>query len=257
MTSDQPAIINSFRKKVCDEVEIEPEGLHRFIVHTPFMFDDGDHFVVVLRRDAERWILTDEGHTLMHLTYGGVDLAKGSRARIVDESLAAHGVENKRGELILDVPNEEFGDALFSYLQALSRTATVSRMTTERVASTFMEDFRSLMTAELPAERLEFDWFDAGHDPDGKYMVDCRINAHPRPCHVFAINTDLKCSNTTISCLMHERFGRDFMSVALFEEQESIGRKPLAQLSDVVHKQFSSLGDRQRIQEYFKREIAR
>jgi hypothetical protein len=257
MTIDQADIIGSFRKKVCDEIEIEPEGLHRFIVYTPFMFDDGDHFVVILRRKGDKWFLTDEGHTLMHLTYGGVDIARGSRARIVEESLAAHGVENNRGELILGVPDGEFGDALFSYLQALARTTTVPKMTMERVASTFMEDFRSLITESLPAEHIEFDWFDPVHDPDKKYVVDCRINERPRPFYVFAINSDLKCSNATASCLMLERRGLKFAGIAFFEEQESIGRKYLAQLTDVVDKQFSSLGDRQRIQDYFKREMSR
>ena len=42
--------------------------------------------------------------------------------------------------------------------------------------------------------------------------------------------------------------------MAVFENQESIGRKPLARLSNVVGKQFSALqGNEYRIEEYFNR----
>ena len=44
-------LLAEFRQKVCDEIEIETEGVDRHIIYTPFMFDDGDHFVVLLRKE--------------------------------------------------------------------------------------------------------------------------------------------------------------------------------------------------------------
>ncbi len=35
-------MITEFRKKVCSEIELEQEGLNRYIIHNPFLFDDGD-----------------------------------------------------------------------------------------------------------------------------------------------------------------------------------------------------------------------
>ena len=64
-----------FKQKVCEEIDVEPEGLTRFVVHTPFMFDDGDHFVIIMKKSADRWILTDEGHTFMHMSYGEIDVS--------------------------------------------------------------------------------------------------------------------------------------------------------------------------------------
>ena len=43
--------------------------MDRYQVFTPFLFDDGDHLVIVLKRNNSHWVLSDEGHTYMHLTY--------------------------------------------------------------------------------------------------------------------------------------------------------------------------------------------
>ena len=41
-----------------------------FCVFTPFRFDDGDHITIVLKKKEQAgWVLSDEGHTYMHLTY--------------------------------------------------------------------------------------------------------------------------------------------------------------------------------------------
>ncbi len=57
-----------FKNRVCEQIELEPEGEGRFLVVTPFRFEDGDHFVIALKRDRNQWILTDEASTLMHLS---------------------------------------------------------------------------------------------------------------------------------------------------------------------------------------------
>jgi hypothetical protein len=112
---DDRDILKAFKEKVCHEVEIEKQGLDRYVVYTPFAFDDGDHYVVLLKRERDRWLLTDEGHTFMHLSYGGVDVLSGQRGELVKESLVAAGLENRAGELVLDVPDEQFGAAVTNH----------------------------------------------------------------------------------------------------------------------------------------------
>jgi len=252
---DTDSLISEIRRKICSEIDIESEGVDRYIVYTPFAFDDGDHFVVLLRKNGSGWFVTDEGHTLMHLSYCGVGVSTGGRARVVEECLAAHDIENHNGELRLAVPGEEVGDALYSFLQAISRVSTVTQMTQERVASTFLEDFSSVLSGIVPPERADFNWHHQQRDPDGLYPVDCRINNSPKPCFVFAVNSTGKCNHTTIACLMFERWGEQFRSVVVFEDQTTIGRRQLAQLTNVVGRQFSSLGEHDRITAYFQEEI--
>ena len=61
-------VARSFRESVSKQVTIEPEGLDRFRVFTPFQFEDRDHLAIVLKRSDGSWVLSDEGHTFMHLT---------------------------------------------------------------------------------------------------------------------------------------------------------------------------------------------
>src|SRR5712691_3720182 len=94
---------DEFKSRVCEQIDLEPEGLERFLVVTPFRFEDGDHFAIALKREGDRWILSDEASTLMHLSYWLDDKAieSGNRREIVMSSLSAFSVENRNGELII------------------------------------------------------------------------------------------------------------------------------------------------------------
>lgn len=249
-------IEKDFREKVCKEVRLVREGVNRYRVIVPFVFEDGDHLVVVLKREGTQWVLSDEAHTYMHLTYDieEKDLQRGTRQKIISNVLSAFGVEDRDGELLLKVPEQHFGDALFSFVQALLKITDISYLSRERVRSTFMEDFRSLLTEIVPDERRRvFDWHDPGHDPQGMYKVDCRINASKRPLFVYALPNDDKTRDATIALLQFERWGLKFRSMAIFEDQESINRKVLARFSDVCDKQFSRLDvNRERIEHYIQ-----
>ena len=87
MTVD--VIEREFREKVCERVSLSAEGIDRYRVFTPFMFEDGDHLSVVLKREDGRWVLSDEGHTFMHLTYDleEKDLERGTRQKIITNAL--------------------------------------------------------------------------------------------------------------------------------------------------------------------------
>ncbi len=250
------AIRDEFKNRVCEQIDLEPEGQGRFLVMTPFRFEDGDHFLITLKNEGDRWILSDEASTLMHLSYWLDDKAieSGNRKQIVDSSLSGFFVENRNGELIIPVVDDRFGDALFNFIQALTKVTDISFLSREIVRSTFLEDFRAFMRSEVPEDRLNFDWSDQQHDPKGNYPVDCRVNSMKRPLYVYALQSEEKVSLATISLLTFERWGEQFQSLGIFEDQEAIARKPLARFSDVVEKTYSTLeGNKERISTYLQR----
>lgn len=248
-------IEQQFHEKVSAKVRLAPEGVERFRVFTPFLFEDGDHLAIVLKKEGGQWVLSDEAHTYMHLTYDidEQDLQRGTRQKIITNALSTFRVEDRDGELVLTIPEDRYGDALYSFVQALLKITDVTYLSRERVRSTFMEDFQSLVNQVVPEERRIYDWRDSRRDPQGVYTVDCRINGMQRPLFVHALPNDDKTRDATIALLQFEKWNLQFRSLAIFEDQGSINRKVLARFSDVCEKQFSTLtGNRERIAKFLQ-----
>ena len=251
-------IKKEFKSKINEKVEIFSEGKDRFRIFTPFLFDDGDHIVSLLKKANDKWIITDEGHTYMHLSYDMEikDFEKGTRRKIIDSALSMSGVKDDKGELLINVEKEEFGDAFYNFIQGIVKITDVTYLSRDRIKSTFMEDFKSFFSGRIEESRRFFNYRDEDHDPQGKYSIDCKVNGMKKPLFVFAISGDQKCSDAMINCLQYEKWGIPFRSVAIFEEQENISRRVLARFSDVCEKQFSSLySNKDRIENYLLEQI--
>lgn len=236
-------IEHEFTEKVSEQIRLREEGVDKFRVLTPFRYDDGDHLVVVLKQESNKWLLTDNGHTYMHLSYDldEESLTTGTRQQIISKTLGSFSVNDVNGELRLIVENNQFGNALYDFVQALLRINDVTYLSRERVKSTFMEDFRVFIEERIPEDRRRFDWHDPQLDPEGSYIADCRINGMKRPLMVFALANDDRTRDATISILKYEGWRMEFRSLSIFENQEEISRKVLARFSDVCDKQYSSL----------------
>ncbi len=255
---DLKELESDFRQKVCSQVELLPEGDERFKIFTPFGFDDGDSFIIVLKKEGDRWLFTDEGDTYMHLSYEipVESLERGTRQKIITNALNAYRIEERNGELIYPLENGNYGNAFYSFLQALLKFKDLDYLTRERVKSTFLEDFRESFKQWVPEERRTFDWYDREKDPHKHYQVDCRINGMERPVFVFALNSDGRTRDATISLLQFEKWSLEFEPLAIFEDQESINRKVLARFSDIGGKMFSDLyANEERIEKYVSRSL--
>lgn len=249
------AITKAFRQTVCEQVRIEPEGANRFRVFTPFMFNDGDHLAIVLKKEGRGWLLSDEGHTLMHLTYelDERDLRGGGRQKIISNALSAFTVEERNGELIIAIEDARYGDALYSFIQALMKISDVSYLSRERVRTTFFEDVKTFIKQNIPTDKIHSGWSDPEHDPDGKYPVDFVIEGTKGPVFIYAMTNDDRVKEAMINLLMFEKWGLKFHSIGIFENQEEINRKTLAKFTDICEKGFSNLpGNRDRLLKYIR-----
>ena len=252
------AIEQDFINKVSAKIRLSADGQERFRVLTPFQFEDGDQLVIILKKVGERWILTDEAHTYMHLTYeiDEKSLHSGTRRKIILNALSMFEIEDRNGELILDVSDGCYGDALYDFVQALLKITDVSYLSRERVQSTFMEDFHALLNENVPETRIHRDWHDPERDREEKYTVDCRINGMPEPFFVYALSNDNRTRDATIALHQFKDWGIRFRSLGIFKNREKTTRKVRERFSDVCEVQFPSLeSNRQDIIDYLGENI--
>ena len=59
----------------------------------------------------------------MHLTYDldESDLRRGTRQKVITNALSIFRIEDREGELLLKITEEQFGNALYSFIQALMK----------------------------------------------------------------------------------------------------------------------------------------
>jgi hypothetical protein len=253
-------IESKLKDKISREISLGEEGINRFRIFNPYEFDDGDHFSIFLKKENGNWKFTDEAHTIMHLSYD-MDVSalkkEGTRQKILTNIISNFGLEEYDGSLSIKIDNEDFGGAFYNYIHALIKITDLSYLSKEIVRSTFYEDFRDLISESVPQERLTFDYTHPDYDKEGKYVVDCRINGMPKPVFLFAIPNDSKCKDVMITMYLFEKWGVKYHSVSIFEDQEQINRRVLAQFSDIGEKQFSALlSNKERIKGYLSEQIA-
>ncbi len=259
MNTKLTEVQDSLRNTISEEITLIDEGVNRFRVFTPFEFDDGDHFSIVLKKQNGSFIFTDEAHTIMHMSYD-MDvsvLKKGTRQKILTNTIANFGLEENNGELFIKVSENNFGASFYNFVQALIKITDLSFLSKEHVRSMFYEDFQALITEAVPKDRLTFDYTHPEFDKEEKYVVDCCINGMPKPMYLFAILNDSKCKDVMISMYQFERWNIKYHSVSIFEDQETVNRRVLAKFSDIGEKQFSTLlSNRERIKNYLSEQIA-
>ena len=228
-------IKQDFISKVSAQISLSADGKNRFRVLTPFQFEDGDELVIVLKKESERWLLSDESHTYRHLAYD-IDeklLYSGARWKLISKALSMFEVEDRSGELILDVSDEHYGEALYDFIQALLKITDVSYLSRERVQSTFMEDFHELLHEKVKTTHMVFEWHDSDRDPQANYKVDCLINEMPKPLFVYALANDNKARDATISLHQFKEWGISFSSVGIVKDEKATSRKVLTRFRDI------------------------
>ena len=237
------AIEKDFIDKVSAEIQLLADGKDRFLVFTPFHFNDGDQLVIVLKKMGDRWVLSDEAHTYMHLSYYMDEqrLHSGSRQKLILKALSMFQVKDYDGELVIDVSDGCYGEALYDFVQALLKVIDVTYLSRETVRSTFIEDFQAFLYQKIESNRMTFNWQHPTNDPDGIYKVDCRINGKIPPLFVFALNNDTKTQAAALTLHQFKAWGVNYQPVGIFEKENATTRDVFLRFRDVCDTYFTDI----------------
>jgi hypothetical protein len=231
-------------RNLCAEVRIVRRKNGLLMLDTPFTFPDGDHQVVYLEGLSTGGIrLTDQGHTLMHLSYktSVASIREGTRGRLFEQLLSEHGISDTEGELSMETSFEELGKSVFAFGQFLTRLFDITFLDRSRVASTFYDDLQSALERVVPLESIKRDYLVPDLPNNENYPVDFCIFGGKLPLFVLGIPGRDKVRLATIT--LHQLIAKQvqFESLMVFEDQSEIPRRDLARLSDVGGEQVSSL----------------
>ena len=93
-------------------------------IHLPFMYADGDHLAVVLKRHSGRWVYSDEGQSYFHLSLTNPE--RTDMLHHMTKTLRhAYGIEESCGELFFGLegddkyPIADAWDAIWGFIQFL------------------------------------------------------------------------------------------------------------------------------------------
>ena len=222
-------------------IRLVSDGKERFRVFTPFRFDDGDHLRIVLKNENDQWILSDEGHTYMHLTYeiDAKKLHSGKHHKIISSVLSTFELKDRDGELIFEVQDGDYGAALYSFAQSLIRVSDVSYLSLfreQRPRPTFRKDVRVLVekvVSDVPVWSMRRGWIHP-KDVKNRYKVDYKINGQPKPpLLVYALSSDTRTRDATIALHQFKSWDMKFRSLGIMEHSKRATPKVLDCFLDV------------------------
>ena len=227
-------------------------------VYVPFEFPDGDGLVVHVRdlRNSQLEI-TDNGHTLIHLSYHTdlKRLSEGQRAELLERIVLRHGLEDRGGEFVLPSSRPSIGTDVFRFSQALLEISDLRNLDREIVRSAFREDFVYLIGQHFPQATHNF--VDRDHDPKAEYKVPFMLNGVTRPIAIFDVNNDERALEAVVIAKQLREWGHSMYTVAIEEGQQGLTRRHVAWLSAAFDKQFPALaGNEDDIVTYLRHEYS-
>ena len=245
-------------KSLSDMVTLDRRGLDDYRVNVPFSFADGDALKIILRRTSDsKWLLTDEAHTFMYLSYNKIEVGDNiSKQKILDRILLSHNMQEHDGRLVMEnITPENIGAAIFTFSQALLKVSDFSMWKQERAKSEFFGYFQQLLPECLGNRDYIFNYKYDDIDKDGNYIVDCLVRGSKNNVHVYAVNSESKAKNTVISMFFYGTNLR-IPSCAILDSNSNISNRAKTQLADASEKIIDSLDKASKILPIFLDKVA-
>jgi hypothetical protein len=221
-------------KSMRSSIELHPIGRSQYVLETPFYFDDGDGFVIYLKIFDDKIIFTDNGHTIMHISYD-VEMNSETRQEVLSSILSTHDLKYNDGEISTESNLENIGLAFWDFCQGLIRISDIALWKYERAKSLFFEEFEAFMFEIIKPQipKLAVDWSDKIIDESGLYKIPYICSNGKKPLFVFPILNTQHCDQAIKSCLKYELANYKFNTFAAFADIEKVRKESQYQLLDL------------------------
>ena len=246
MKTDHQKLEKLLCDQLCRTVRLHQRDDSVLMLDVPFVFPDGDHFPVYVTESETGCVrLSDQGHTMMHISYDhDVDsFYQGAKAMLREQVVQEFGIIDEEGVFSIETTHDHLASALFTLGQALTRIYDLAFLNHDRGSSTFYRDLEQALTTIVGEDSIESDFIITGISNADKYPVDYRIKRPENDTHLFlfGVSGQDKARLTTIVLSYFLRQNLDFDSIVVYADMGSIPRSDLARLTDVSGTAVSSL----------------
>lgn len=250
MTDYRPIIAEQFKGRV-QFTERRP-GVIQFI--GPFNHEDGDPIEMFLESRSGSVRISDEGLTLMRLSYT-FDPDTEFRRRVLERIVSENGLKLEGGKLFIDATVDNLYPYLMQFVQTIGKISSMRFFQRETAKFQFSELLRKIAMANFDRFHPQESCFPLPGQEE--YEVEFCYNSRPRPVYLFGVNSSAKARLATISCLKFLNERLRFVGAVVLEDLDCIPKKDEARLFSAVDKVFPSLDDFERNGERFlERETA-
>jgi hypothetical protein len=241
----------------CAELDIERSG-NGLRVSLPLDEADGDAVTVWLSALPGGWRVSDQGTTLMRLSYQhDIDrLMEGAREALFERILGEHQINLEDGRLLMTVAEGELAAGLLRYGQAIQRVGDLRFWTRARVASTFYDDLGDRLRAIAGAEKVHRDFAVPGAPAASDYPIDFFIEGGPEPLYVFGVPNRDKARLATIVLQYLQQHVRAFNSLIVFQNVADISARDMRRLMNAANDMVDSIDSVDALERKVKHRIA-
>lgn len=235
--SDSDDLASSLAGALCASFAVHEVNPGQFVLQTPFQFEDGDGFPVVIERHEKGWRITDLGGAASHLAVDDVDFTPARLEMLVD---IAEGSGFDFEDLVLSRAQSELPSPfdIADVLQAIAQLSAIRYLSRERVRRLYRDDVVRFVEASVPPENRSVRWRPPS-DSKGVYAADALLKPSQSgalPTTLFAVGNAEQAERATISILMHKRWELDVDPLVIFDRRVSnrIGSPRIYHLQDAA-----------------------
>lgn len=217
-------MLDAIKKSLCSGVEIEEKGIDRYVIHTDFTYPDGDELRIILKKQDGEWLFTDEGHTLMWLSYENFNLKTDTRSDLFFRTLSSNHAVLEDGRICIRFETGRIRGAIHSMIQALIQTADLLYMDRENVRSTFIEDLQAVFRGRVDMRDVETNKVIKNQKGE-EYLIDVYVKGSEGmdPLLVFAVSNKDKCKDAAMAMItLAAEDKMQFTSLAVIDSMAEI-----------------------------------
>lgn len=227
---------------VLRQYRLIPKNDNLFRIQNRFFFDDGDEFAIYLAKEGDKWVLSDNHQTYRYLLLELElkDIHTNRRGKVIRRVLTMNGIQDRDGELILDLSQERYrgryGEALHNFIQAIEKISSVVYWAQHRTKRTFKQDFSERLSQVVGESRIDVDWHDTRIDRKEEYTVDCRVNGLPNPLFAYTINTETKIRDAIIAWRWFESQNVNFIPFGILKDKDLINSRQFTKMEHICER---------------------